>query len=123
MVSDPEGLTPPRGAAMKTWLSWSSGKDSAWSLDVLRSGGHAEVTALFTTINAAFDRVAMHAVRRELLEAQAQAAGLVLHVIEIPQSLSECARQHEGAGSLSPGVGDKKGAARGEAAPGVDREA
>jgi diphthamide synthase (EF-2-diphthine--ammonia ligase) len=42
------------------------------------------VTALFTTVNAAFDRVAMHAVRRELLAAQARAAGLPLHVIEIP---------------------------------------
>ena len=68
---------------MKTWLSWSSGKDSAWSLNVLRAG-EAEVTALFTTVNAAFDRVAMHAVRRELLDAQAWAAGLELNVIEIP---------------------------------------
>jgi uncharacterized protein (TIGR00290 family) len=70
--------------AIRTWLSWSSGKDSAWSLNVLRGGGRAEVTALFTTVNAAFDRVAMHAVRRGLLEAQARAAGLDLHVIEIP---------------------------------------
>jgi uncharacterized protein (TIGR00290 family) len=70
--------------AMKTWLSWSSGKDSAWSLHVLRQGGQAEVTRLFTTVNAAFDRVAMHAVRRTLLEAQAHAANLQLHVIDIP---------------------------------------
>lgn len=69
---------------MQTWLSWSSGKDSAWSLEMLRRGAAAEVTALFTTVNAAFDRVAMHAVRRTLVEAQAQAAGLDLHVIEIP---------------------------------------
>ncbi len=69
---------------MKTWLSWSSGKDSAWSLQVLRQGGQAEVTALFTTVNAAFDRVAMHAVRRTLVEAQARAAGLDLHVIDLP---------------------------------------
>ena len=69
---------------MKTWLSWSSGKDSAWSLHALRRGGEAEVTALFTTVNAAFDRVAMHAVRRRLVEAQAAAAGLDLHAIEIP---------------------------------------
>jgi uncharacterized protein (TIGR00290 family) len=69
---------------MKTWLSWSTGKDSAWSLHVLRQGGRAEVTALFTTVNAAFDRVAMHAVRRTLLQAQARAAGLDLHVIDIP---------------------------------------
>ena len=69
---------------MKTWLSWSSGKDSAWSLQVLRREGQARVTGLFTTVNAAFDRVAMHAVRRTLLDAQARAAGLDLHVIEIP---------------------------------------
>jgi uncharacterized protein (TIGR00290 family) len=79
------GAIPERyGTAMKTWLSWSSGKDSAWSLKVLRQGGETEVTALFTTVNAAFDRVAMHAVRRALLEAQARAAGLKLDVIEIP---------------------------------------
>jgi len=69
---------------MKTWLSWSSGKDSAWSLEMLRRSGEAEVMGLFTTINAAFDRVAMHAVRRGLVEAQARAAGLELHLIEIP---------------------------------------
>ena len=69
---------------MQTWLSWSSGKDSAWSLEMLRRGGEHEVTGLFTTVNAQFDRVAMHAVRRTLLEAQAKAAGLPLHVIDIP---------------------------------------
>jgi uncharacterized protein (TIGR00290 family) len=73
---------------MKTWLSWSSGKDSAWSLHALRQGGEAEVTGLFTTINAEFDRVAMHAVRRELVEAQARAAGLPLRAIEIPHPCS-----------------------------------
>jgi uncharacterized protein (TIGR00290 family) len=69
---------------MQTWLSWSSGKDSAWSLEMLRRGGEHQVTGLFTTVNAQFDRVAMHAVRRTLLEAQAKAAGLPLHVIDIP---------------------------------------
>ena len=69
---------------MKTLLSWSTGKDSAWSLYVLRQTPRIEVAGLFTTVNAAFDRVAMHAVRRALLEAQAAAAGRPLHVIEIP---------------------------------------
>jgi len=69
---------------MRTLLSWSTGKDSAWSLHVLRQTPGIEVAGLFTTVNAAFDRVAMHAVRRKLLEAQAAAAGLPLHVIEIP---------------------------------------
>jgi uncharacterized protein (TIGR00290 family) len=69
---------------MKTWLSWSSGKDSAWSLQTLRQRGDVEIAGLFTTINAAFDRVAMHAVRRALLEAQARAAAIELHVVDIP---------------------------------------
>ena len=67
-----------------TWLSWSSGKDSAWALHVLRQSDEFEVTALFTTVNAAFERVAMHAVRVELLRLQAEAVGLPLHIIEIP---------------------------------------
>ena len=69
---------------MKTWLSWSSGKDSAWSLEMLRRGSEVHVTGLFTTINAVFDRVTMHAVRRGLVGAQARAAGLELHLIELP---------------------------------------
>jgi uncharacterized protein (TIGR00290 family) len=73
---------------MQTWLSWSSGKDSAWCLEMLRRGGEAQVTGLFTTLNTAFDRVAMHAVRRALLEAQARVACLPLHVIEIPYPCS-----------------------------------
>lgn len=67
-----------------TWLSWSSGKDSAWALDVLRRSPDYVVTGLFTTVNTAFARVAMHAVRVELLRRQAEAAGLPLHLIEIP---------------------------------------
>ncbi len=65
-------------------LSWSSGKDSAWALHILRQNQHYDVKGLFTTINQAYDRVAMHGVRRSLLEAQARAAKLPLHVIEIP---------------------------------------
>ena len=59
-------------------LSWSSGKDSAWTLHLLRQQPDVEVVGLLTTLNEAADRVAMHAVRRELLEAQAEAAGLPL---------------------------------------------
>jgi uncharacterized protein (TIGR00290 family) len=65
-------------------LAWSSGKDSAWTLHKLRQNPDLEVVGLLTTVNAAFDRVAMHAVRRELLEAQAQATGLPLLVVPIP---------------------------------------
>ena len=69
---------------MKVLLSWSSGKDSAWALHVLRRDADVEVAALLTTFNEAADRVAMHAVRRALVEAQAAAAGLPLVTVQIP---------------------------------------
>lgn len=65
-------------------LAWSSGKDSAWALEVLRREGQFEIVGLVTTFNEAFDRVAMHAVRRELVEAQAAAVGLPLWPMPIP---------------------------------------
>jgi uncharacterized protein (TIGR00290 family) len=68
----------------KALLSWSSGKDSAWALHVLRQRHDVEIVGLATTFNAAFGRVAMHGVRRELVEAQAEAAGLPLWPIPLP---------------------------------------
>jgi uncharacterized protein (TIGR00290 family) len=65
-------------------LSWSSGKDSAWTLHLLRQMPDVEVVGLLTTLNEAAQRVAMHAVRRELLEAQARATGLPLTVLNLP---------------------------------------
>ncbi|MBI4890428.1 MAG: adenine nucleotide alpha hydrolase [Acidobacteria bacterium] len=65
-------------------LAWSSGKDSAWALHVLRQTEGLEVVGLLTTTNEAFDRVAMHAVRRSLLEQQAEAAGLPLRIVPLP---------------------------------------
>jgi len=65
-------------------MSWSSGKDSTFGLHVVRSAGDVEVVALVTTVNTTADRVAMHAVRRVLLEAQADAVGLPVHVVELP---------------------------------------
>src|SRR5260370_13871158 len=65
-------------------LSWSSGKDSAWSLHVLRQRREYEIVGLLTTYNEAADRVAMHAVRRELVERQASAAGLPLWDVPFP---------------------------------------
>ena len=72
----------------KTLLSWSSGKDSAWALHLLRQNPDFTVTGLFCTVNAAFDRVAMHGVRRELLQRQAEAVGLPVNVLEIPYPCS-----------------------------------
>lgn len=68
----------------KAWLAWSSGKDSAWSLHTIRQGGEFEIVALFTTVNRDSQRVAMHAVRESLLEAQAAAVGLPLVKVMIP---------------------------------------
>lgn len=69
---------------MKTLLSWSSGKDSAWTLHLLKQDPEIELAGLFTTVNEAFDRVAMHGVRDTVLEAQAGAAGLPLTKIALP---------------------------------------
>jgi uncharacterized protein (TIGR00290 family) len=69
---------------MKTLLSWSTGKDSAWTAHVLRRRGDVEIGAILTTVNASASRVAMHAVRVELLQAQADALRLPLWQIPIP---------------------------------------
>ena len=76
-------------------LSWSSGKDSAWTLHVLRQRGEYDIAGLVTTINEQFDRVAMHAVRVELLERQAEAAGLPLWKVPLPHPCSN--EQYEAA--------------------------
>ncbi len=68
----------------RAWMSWSSGKDSAYALESIRSDPTVVVTGLLVTVNSDADRVAMHAVRRSLLEAQADRLGLPLHIVEIP---------------------------------------
>jgi uncharacterized protein (TIGR00290 family) len=65
-------------------LSWSSGKDSAWALHLLRRDPEIEICGLVTTLNGAFDRVAMHGTRRSVLEAQARAAALPLWIVPLP---------------------------------------
>jgi uncharacterized protein (TIGR00290 family) len=65
-------------------LSWSSGKDSAWTLHVLREASDVEVVGLVTTVNEQAGRVAMHAVREALLERQAESAGLPLWKVPLP---------------------------------------
>ena len=69
---------------MKILLSWSSGKDSAWALHLLNQQYPGAVGALLTTVNEAMDRVAMHGVRRSVLDAPARAANLPWHVVRIP---------------------------------------
>jgi len=76
---------------LRTLLSWSSGKDSAWTLHTLRHDERYDVVGLMTTINSAADRVAMHAVRSELLRRQATATGLPVWELSIP---SPCSNEH-----------------------------
>lgn len=68
----------------KALLSWSSGKDSAWALHLLRQRREFEVIGLVTTLDEVFGRVAMHGVRAELVRAQADAAGLPLWTVPLP---------------------------------------
>ncbi len=79
----------------KTLLAWSGGKDSAWALHLLRSDPAVEVAGLFTTMNEAYDRVAIHGVRDELLTEQARLAGAPLHRIPLPNPCSNA--QYEAA--------------------------
>lgn len=68
----------------KVLISWSSGKDCAWTLHVLRQQQQAEVVGLMSTYNEAFDRVAMHGVHLDLVKAQATALGLPLWTVPLP---------------------------------------
>jgi uncharacterized protein (TIGR00290 family) len=74
----------------KAWLAWSSGKDSAWALHAVRQTGEVDVVELLTTINCDYARVAMHAVRENLVEMQAAAVGLPLVKVLIP---AQCRNQ------------------------------
>lgn len=68
----------------KVLVSWSTGKDSAWMVHVLRQSGDLELGGLLTTFNEVADRVSMHAVRRALVVTQAAALGLPLVAVDLP---------------------------------------
>jgi diphthamide synthase (EF-2-diphthine--ammonia ligase) len=71
----------------KTFLSWSSGKDSAWALHALRQDPEIDLLGLFTVVNKAYGRVSMHATRVELLKRQADALDLALQIIKHSSSM------------------------------------
>ncbi len=95
--------------AERVLLSWSSGKDSAWALQLLRQDPAFEVVGLLTTVNTEFDRVAMHAVRRRLLQRQIEATGLEPWIVEIPHRASN--EQYEQALAQSIGRAQRQGIA------------
>ena len=72
----------------KALLSWSTGKDSAYALAEIRRAGELDVVGLLTTVTRAYDRVAMHGVRRTLLARQAAAVGLPAVSVELPSPCS-----------------------------------
>jgi uncharacterized protein (TIGR00290 family) len=91
---------------MKTLFAWSSGKDSAWALHVLRRRADIEVVGLLTTMNQVANRVAMHAVREELVGRQAAALGLPLIQVPIP---SPCPNERYEA-AMEAALGDARSA-------------
>ena len=68
----------------KALISWSSGKDSAFSLHEVRRAGDLEVVGALTTVTANFGRVSIHGVREDVLRAQLDAAGLPPTIVPIP---------------------------------------
>lgn len=88
------------------WLSWSSGKDSAYALHALQADGRFAVRGLLTAVNAAHARVAMHGVRVELLLAQARAVGIPLVRVELPHPCSNEEYARRLAAALEQGVDD-----------------
>ena len=89
----------------KVLLAWSSGKDSAWTLHVLRQQG-IEAAAILTTINQAADRIAMHGVRRSLLEAQSEAIGIPVWKIPLPWPCTNADYERRMEEACSRAVGD-----------------
>jgi uncharacterized protein (TIGR00290 family) len=74
-------LSSPRSKAL---ISWSSGKDSAFALHEARRAGEFEIVGALTTVTETFDRVSIHGVRRQILLAQCEAAGLAPRIVPIP---------------------------------------
>nr|WP_299382717.1 adenine nucleotide alpha hydrolase [Allomuricauda sp.] len=73
---------------LRTFFNWSSGKDSALALYHLQQQGRYQIGCLLTTVNAHYNRVSMHGLKREILEAQTAAMGIPLEIIEVPEKPS-----------------------------------
>jgi uncharacterized protein (TIGR00290 family) len=74
----------PRVTRPRAVLAWSSGKDSAWALETARRGNNLNIVALLTTVTSGYDRISMHGVREEILDAQARRMGLPCVKVRIP---------------------------------------
>ena len=87
-------------------MSWSSGKDSAFALHIAQRDDAVEVVGLLTTMNTDADRVALHAVRRELVAAQAERLGLPLYTVEIPSPCPNDVYESRMAAAVATAVAD-----------------
>jgi len=70
---------------IKAVFNWSGGKDSALALHHILKDGKFDITTLMTTVNAKYDRISMHGVRKELLYAQGESIGLPIKEIRLPE--------------------------------------
>lgn len=86
---------------MQVLLSWSGGKDAAWTLHVLRQRGDVEVVGLVTTVTEGHERVAMQGIGLDVLHAQARAAGLPVLEARMPQRADNAAYEAAFAGALA----------------------
>ena len=82
-------------------LSWSGGKDAAWTLHVLRQRDDVEVVGLVSTITEGYERIAMQGIRVEILHAQAAAAGVPVIEARMPQRASNEVYEQVFAGALA----------------------
>ena len=86
---------------MKALLSWSGGKDAAWTLHALRQRGDIEVVGLLTTVTREHARVSMQGIRRSVLHAQAEAAQLPLLEADIPANCTNAVYEAAMAAALA----------------------
>ncbi|MEN1729052.1 MAG: ATP-binding protein [Pseudomonadota bacterium] len=90
----------------KALVSWSSGKDSAWSLHQVQTTGDLEVVGLLTTVTETFNRVAMHGVRRDLLQEQALCCDLPLREVHLPWPCSNADYEQRFSDALHDAISD-----------------
>jgi uncharacterized protein (TIGR00290 family) len=94
----------------KTVMAWSGGKDSACALWRLQQDRRYDVTGLLTTLTEGFGRISMHGVRRELLAAQAEALGLPVYEVWVPQGASNAVYEERMGAVVRQMISDGAGA-------------
>lgn len=81
---------------------WSGGKDAMLTHDVLHSQSPRRVTALLTTVVEDVETVTMHGTPLALIERQAEALDLPLHVMRVPPNASNATYEERLERALGP---------------------